>query len=94
MELDELLCPLCGGLREDCGDPDKARYPQRHICYTARDQASADRLYGLKNDPKPYLSRNGKVRAEKASERTPFHYRDGVRVWVADRDVNPDDQFL
>ena len=94
VEMDDLTCPLCGGLREDCGDPDSPRFPQRHICYTARDQAAADALFELKNKAKPYSSRNGQVRAEKVSEQTPFHFRAGVRVWIADRDVNPDDKFL
>lgn len=28
------------------------------------------------------------------SMRTPYHYRDGVRVWVSAHDLNPDDDFL
>jgi hypothetical protein len=28
------------------------------------------------------------------TNRTPFHYRDGVRIWVSKFDLTPDDNFL
>jgi len=32
--------------------------------------------------------------SEKPSRLTPFHYRDGVTVYLAETDENPDDNFL
>lgn len=31
---------------------------------------------------------------EKRTERTPFHYRDGVSLWLSPTDDTPDDDFL
>lgn len=93
-EADQLVCGICGNLREDCADPNAARYPQRHKCYAKREQEAADRLYGEKHKDKPFTNRAETRWAEKPDPQTPFHFRDGVRIFVAPVDLDPDDHFL
>ena len=92
-EADLLLCPQCGNLREECSSPDRTWFPQRHVCYASREQAAADRRYGEKHE-KPFHNGTESRWADKATPRYPYHFRDGVRVFVAPVDLNPTDNFL
>lgn len=89
-----MTCPMCGNLREFCSDPNSKVHPQRHICFVSRDQAAADHKYGEKHKDKPYTDRLMTRWSEKATPTTPYHFRDGVRIYGADYDVNPDDHFI
>jgi hypothetical protein len=93
-EADRLICGICGNLREECGDPESAWYPQRHICYAKRQQETADRKYGELHKDKPFHDGTEKRWADAATPKVPFHFRDGVRVYVAPVDLHPDDNFL
>lgn len=93
-EADMLVCSVCGNLREDCSDPDFIWYPQRHTCYASRQQATADRQYGEKHGERPYHDGREHGWSDKATAKAPFHFRDGVRVFVAPVDLNPDDNFI
>ena len=93
-EADRLICPNCGNLREECADPDRLWYPQRHICYASKVRDMADRAYGEKHKDKPFHNGREKGWAKSHSVKTPFHFRDGVRVWVSLHDLTPDDSFL
>lgn len=94
IDSDLLICGMCGNLREDCGDPTKPWFAQRHICYASREQSAADRLYAMKHDEAPFHSGKERAWAKKATKKQPYHYRDGVRVWVASEDLSPDDHFI
>ena len=54
----------------------------------------ADRAYGEKHKDKPFHNGREKGWAKSHSVKTPFHFRDGVRVWVSLHDLTPDDSFL
>lgn len=62
------------------------------------EQAAAEAAYDRRHKKAPY--HDGTFPddlAEWSTERTadtPYHYRDGVKFWVADRDLNPHDHFL
>lgn len=56
--------------------------------------AGADRVYSLLHEAKPYHDGTFKSWAEKASVSHPFHYSDGVTVFAAESDLNPEDKFL
>lgn len=56
--------------------------------------AAAQRKYDELHEAKPFHDGTFKVWAEKRSDRTPFHYLDGVRIWVSAHDLTPDDDFL
>ena len=54
----------------------------------------ADRKYGLKHDEQPYHNGRGGNWSKKPTKKAPFHFRDGVRVWVSQYDLTPDYPFL
>lgn len=94
IEAESLVCPQCGNLREDCSDPDKPWYPQRNICYASREQAAADRRYGAKHEKQPFHNGRDVGWSKDSAKHAPYHFREGVRVYVAPFDVNPEDDFL
>lgn len=93
-ESDRLICSLCGNVREDCSDPDRPWYPQRHVCYASRAQAVADRQYGEKHNKQPFHNGHEARWTDKYTPQAPFHFRDGTRVWVSQYDLTPDDGFI
>lgn len=54
----------------------------------------ANRRYDELHAAKPYHDGSFERWAAERSPEFPFHYRDGVRLWVADSDLSPDDDFL
>jgi hypothetical protein len=93
-EAEHLVCPACGNLREECADPDRLWYPQRHICYASKTREAADRMYAEKHKAAPFHSGNERGWVKDFSPKTPFHFRDGARVWVSQLDLSPDDAFI
>lgn len=55
---------------------------------------AAERLYGLLHEDAPYHDGSFVRWAKKPSREYPFHYLDGVSIWIAPEDSNPDDDFL
>lgn len=89
-----MKCSQCGGDRADCSDPEKMWYPQRAICHLTRERMAAERRYAELHKDRPYHDGTERSWAKEASRTHPYHFNDGVHVWVAVEDVNPDDQFL
>lgn len=91
-----LICPDCGGHRDDCATPAalNSSFPQRAICYRSMSREAAGRAYDRKHEDAPFHDGTFRRWSRDYSRGTPFHYRDGVAVWVAGEDVNPDDQFI
>lgn len=58
------------------------------------DQAAADRKWAALHEKEPWHNGTFDDWAEDRSDSHPYHYSDGVRVWVDKTDWNPDDQFL
>ena len=89
-------CPQCGGAAEECRQPEKRWYPQRTICYATMERAAAEWRYDqLHQDPEsPYHDGSFKNWSEKRTVEAPYHYGDGVNIWVAPVDLAPDDDFL
>ncbi len=54
----------------------------------------AKRRWEELHEEKPYHDGTFSVWSEKATERTPFHFQDGVTVWLSQHDLTPDDNFL
>lgn len=77
---DELVCPRCGNLRSVCSDASRAWYPQRTMCYA---EASVS-----------VVRRRLVERYKKNEPGAAFHPLDGMSVWVAQEDLNPDDDFI
>lgn len=93
-EAERLECPQCGNLREECSDPAGLWYPQRHVCYATREREAADRRYGEKHKAKPFHNGKDAGWSKDSANHAPYHFREGVRIYVAPYDVNPDDGFI
>lgn len=51
-------------------------------------------MYARMHEAKPFHDGTGAIWAESPSWITPFHFQDGVRIYLAETDENPDDDFL
>lgn len=77
-----------------CSDPERVWYPQRSICYAEAEARAADRKYTAMHQERPYHDGKFANWSERATPFTPYHYDDGVNIYVAPFDINPDDNFL
>lgn len=57
-------------------------------------QAAANRAYEQLHKDKPFHDGKFENWSETWSPETQYHYLDGVRIWVSQRDLTPDDDFL
>ncbi len=46
------------------------------------------------HEERPFHDGTETVWASERSRATPYHFSEGVKIYVAEFDVNPDDQFL
>lgn len=93
-ELEAGKCPQCGGDREVCGDPDVSWYPQRSVCYATMANQAANARYDAEHDDMPYHDGTFKNWGPKRSALFPFERREGVVIWVAPDDIDPDADWL
>jgi hypothetical protein len=57
-------------------------------------RAAAARRYEALHEERPYHDGNFRRWFKDPGPNSPFHFRDGVTIWVASTDVNPEDDFL
>jgi len=55
---------------------------------------AANRRYDKRHEDRPFHDGTERRWAKEYSASTPFHYRDGVTVWVSEHDLTPADNFL
>ena len=69
-------------------------YPQRVRCYASMELAAANWRFDEIHEAEPF--HNGDESSWSATRSTdhPYHFRDGVTVFVAPTDFAPDDEFL
>jgi hypothetical protein len=79
---------------DECSDPRTSWYPQRRICYATMALQSAEAKYDELHKDLPFHDGTFSNWSVDRSRQAPFHYRDGVSLWVADIDLTPDDDFL
>jgi hypothetical protein len=58
------------------------------------EEASANWLYDEIHKERPYHDGTFRHWSSERTPETPCHYRDGVTIWVAPTDLNPEDRFL
>lgn len=56
--------------------------------------AAAKRTYEALHEKRPFHDGTFRSWREKPTELHPYHYNDGVRIWVSGYDLTPDDDFL
>lgn len=88
------MCKFHGGPMSECPDDEKDWFPQRHVCYVAMQLEAAKRLYELQHEDAPYHNGSFLRWAKKPSRDFPFHYLDGVTIWMSEVELSPDDDFL
>lgn len=75
---DREVCAQCGNPRSVCSDPDTAWFGQRSVCYASAELDVIRRRLVMGHKPAGWEA----------------HPTDGVSVYVAPVDVNPDDDFI
>ncbi|MCW2785250.1 MAG: hypothetical protein JWP74_1767 [Marmoricola sp.] len=58
------------------------------------ERAATEHRWSALHEDKPWHNGDFTAWAEKRSDATPYHFKDGVTLYVSDRDDNPDDDFL
>ena len=56
-------------------------------------RAVAERMYEKLHEDKPWHDGKFQIWGEKYSSITPWHYKDGVTIYLARTNENPDDKF-
>lgn len=64
------------------------------MCWPAAQLAAVNRLYDLLHEDAPYHDGTFERWAKEPSREYPFHYRDGVTIWLSATDLTPDEDFL
>lgn len=92
--MDQEICDRCGNLLKDCSDPDVDWYPQMTVDYAEMAREAASAFYEAKHKDAPYHSGTREEWSKTRSRRFPFHFRDGVRIWVSKYDLTPDADWI
>lgn len=93
-EQDRDRCPVHGGSTQECPDDERDWFPQRDVCWPAAQLAAANRRYAMLHEGAPYHDGSFARWAKEPSADFPFHYLDGVTIWLSPVDLTPDDDFL
>lgn len=64
------------------------------MCWPAAQAAAANRLYDLIHEEQPFHDGSFARWSKDASREFPFHYRDGVTIWLSPVELDADDDFL
>lgn len=91
-QVDTRVCSEHGGDLSECDQP--VWYAQRSVCIPAMEQAAAAAFYDELHKDLPYHEGNFRLWRKERSHETPFHYLDGVRIWVSPEELDPEDDFL
>lgn len=93
-EVEAEQCSHCGNPRSECSDHERTWYPQRLVCFASMERAAAQRRWDQLHDARPYHDGTFTSWAKESDPEHPYHYNDGVTIWVNDVDLSPDDEFL
>jgi len=83
-----------GGTLDECPDDERDWFPQRDICWPSAQLEAAKRLYALRFKDRPFHDGSYEPQAEEPSAKHPFHYLDGVAIWLSPTELRPDDDFI
>lgn len=91
-------CPQCAGDTKVCSDHSRLWYPQRTICYATMELAAAQGRYNDLHKDAPFhdgtFPDDISDWSPHRTEDTPYHFLDGVNLWVSLHDLSPGDHFL
>lgn len=92
-ETDQERC-RCGNPRSECADPKRRWYPQRQICYAEVEQKASEWRYDELHKARPFHDGTFSNWSAERDQEHPCHYLDGVTIYTAAVDLNPNDKFL
>lgn len=82
----------------ECSDATRSWYPQRAICYSTMETEAAQARYRDLHEAAPYhdgtFPDDPSAWSATRSETHPYHFGEGVTIWVAPVDLNPHDHFI
>lgn len=93
-DLEHLTCRDCGQPYDTHDDPERDWYAYRTVDYAAMALAGAQAQWDALHKDRPYHDGSFTSWAEDRSPAHPYHYNDGVSIYIAAEDVAPDDEFL
>lgn len=93
-ELERDTCQFHGGPRSECGDDERDWFPQLSICQPSMQLEAAKRRFERLHQDRPYHDGTMTLWAKDSSDAFPFHYADGVSVWMAPVDLGLGGDFL
>lgn len=73
--------------RDGCDDPDHLWYPQMTVCRAEMELATAQARYERLHEKRPWHDGTFADWATEPDVDHPYHYRSGVQIWVAERDL-------
>lgn len=86
-------CPKCDRPLWECSDQERVRFPQRAVCFESMEREAADRAYAELHEARPFHDGSFMSWSAERTRSHPYHFRDGVTVYVADEDAAPWDEF-
>lgn len=64
------------------------------VCYATMERSAAQARWETLHEERPYHNGTHRSWAKEMSPEHPYYRDSGVNIWVAPRDINPDDDFL
>lgn len=86
-------CVDCGNPVEKCSDPTRAWYSYRRICWATVVREGAEAAYEALHKKRPWHDGTFTDWVKDRDADHPFYFTHGVKVGVAEVDVNPWDDF-
>lgn len=92
LELDEIernAC-RCGRTDGECSDPETDWYPWAEVCWPTATLEANKALLAKRMEDAPYHDGQFESWSKKRSTTHPFHYLDGVSIWVSRQEPGED----
>ena len=88
-----MTCPSCNGPIDQCRH-ERPFYPQMTVCYKTMERQAAVARWAKLHEKEPYHDGSFQVWSKTRTPETPYHYDDGVTIWVTDTDHGIGGDFL
>jgi len=83
-----------GGSRSECPDDERDWFPQLAVCWPAAQLEAAKAFYADLHAEAPFHDGSFKRWATERSRAFPFHFTDGVSIWLSPVELSPGEDFL
>lgn len=94
VEAERETCKFHHGPVSECDDDERDWFPQMVVCWPSAQLAAAQALYADQHMERPYHDGSFQSWSKERTRAYPFHYRDGVSMYLAPIEMDPDNQWL